>query len=93
MRNRKKRKKVSLLLLCVLLMACMMPQAAFAGNWNEDDKITITVDVFDLSTNQIHQGVGTDTVRKGDTTKIQSDNYQIPDLSKLQNKNTEESQK
>ena len=83
MRNRKKRKKVSLLLLCVLLMACMMPQAAFAGSWNEDDEITITVDVFDLSTNQIHQGVGTDTVRKGDTAKIQSDNYQIPDLSKF----------
>lgn len=83
MRNRKKRKKVSLLLLCVLLIACMMPQAAFAGSWNEDDEITITVDVFDLSKNQIHRGIGTDTVRKGDTAQIQSDNYQIPDLSKF----------
>lgn len=83
MRNRKKRKKVSILLLYVLLFVCMMPQAAFAGNWNEDDKITITVDVFDLSKNQIHRGVGTDTVRRGDITKIQSDNYQIPNLSKF----------
>ncbi len=84
-RNREKRKKVSLLLLCVLLIACMMPQAAFAGSWNEDDEITITVRVFAQSTGN-YKKVGTDTVTKGDK-YIQSDVYKIPPLSKFTNEN------
>lgn len=60
----------------------MLPVSALAASWNPTDEITITVDVFDISANQLHRGVGTDTVTKGDE-KIQSDNYQIPALSKF----------
>ena len=75
-------KKSLALTLALIMVLCMLPMTALAANWDPDDKITITVDVYDQSTNQIYRNVGTDTVTKGDK-KIQSDYYQIPALSKF----------
>lgn len=76
-------KKVTKRLLCLLLVAlltvAMLPIAALAANWEPTDKITINVRVFDQSTGKAYD-VGTDTVTKGDQ-YIQSDPYQIPELS------------
>lgn len=52
------------------------------ADWNASDVITITVDVFDVSANQIYRNVGTDTITKGDQ-YIQSDHYRIPELSQF----------
>ncbi|MGN0179125.1 MAG: dockerin type I repeat-containing protein [Monoglobaceae bacterium] len=74
-------KKILSAALC-FAMTLSMTSIAFAASWNADDEITITVDVFDLTGNQIYRSVGSDTVTKGDQ-YIQSDPYKIPELSKF----------
>lgn len=75
-------KKTIALLMALVMVLCLLPSMTLAASWKPDDKITITVDVFDYATNTIYQKVGTDTVTKGDE-KIQSNNYRIPELSKF----------
>lgn len=75
-----KKKFISVLLsLCMALS--LLPVSALAANWNPDDKITITVRVFDQSTGDYYV-VGTDTCTKGDQ-YIQSDAYKIPRLTQF----------
>ena len=62
-----------------MMLFSVLAVTAFAA-----DKITITVDVYDISTNTIYRNVGTDTVNKG-TFGIESENYRIPELSKFTN--------
>ena len=69
-------------MLALIMVLCMLPTTALAASWKPDDKITITVDVFDNYTNTIYRNVATDTITKGDE-KIQSDNYRIKELSEL----------
>lgn len=73
-------KSVSVLV-AAFLICIMLPMGVFA-DWNASDVITITVDVFDVSANQIYRNVGTDTITKGDQ-YIQSDHYRIPELSQF----------
>lgn len=68
-------------LVAAFLICIMLPMGVFA-DWNASDVITITVDVFDVSANQIYRNVGTDTITKGDQ-YIQSDHYRIPELSQF----------
>ena len=75
-------KKSLAVMLALIMVLCMIPTTALAASWKPDDKITITVDVYDKSTNQIYRNVGTDTVTKGNE-NIQSNNYKIPALSKF----------
>ena len=75
-------KKSLALMLALIMVLCMLPTTALAASWKPDDKITITVDVFDNYTNTIYRNVATDTITKGDE-KIQSDNYRIKELSEL----------
>ena len=79
-KNMKKRLLATLLSLCMLVG--LLPMTALAANWNPDDEITITVDVFDISANEIYRNVGTDTVTKGNQ-YIQSNPYKIPELSQF----------
>ena len=75
-------KKSLAIMLALIMVLCMLPTTALAASWKPDDKITITVDVFDNYTNTIYRNVATDTITKGDE-KIQSDNYRIKELSEL----------
>ena len=63
------------------VVSTMMTVVVSAASWNPSDKITITIRVFDYSTNTC-KVVGTDTVTKGDK-YIQSDKYKVPPLSKF----------
>ena len=65
-------KKVIALIVAAMMLFSVLAVTAFAA-----DKITITVDVYDVSTNTIYRNVGTDTVNKG-TFGIESENYRIP---------------
>ena len=80
------RKKVTIVLLSLLLLAGVISVPVFAASWKPEDKITITVRVFDPNTGGVWI-VGSDTCTKGDE-KIQSDAYRIPELSKFVGENS-----
>ncbi len=75
------RKKVLIILLSLLLLAGVISVPVLAASWKPEDKITITVRVFDPNTGGVWV-VGSDTCTKGDE-NIQSDAYRIPELSKF----------
>ncbi|UKI19211.1 MAG: hypothetical protein L6V89_09100 [Oscillospiraceae bacterium] len=70
------RKKVLIILLSLLLLAGVISVPVLAASWKPEDKITITVRVFNPNTGGVWV-VGTDYCTKGDE-KIQSDAYRIP---------------
>lgn len=78
-------KKLVKYLLSLALAFCtalsLIPVQAEAASWNPDDRITIKVRVYDMSSGSVYE-VGNDSVRKGDE-YIQSDPYQIPPLTKF----------
>ena len=75
------KKRFVAMLLALIMVLGLLPVTAMAANWNPNDKITITVRVFDPQTGGVWT-VGTDTCTKGDQ-YIQSDPYVIPNLSKF----------
>ena len=75
------RKKVLIILLSLLLLTGVISVPVLAASWKPEDKITITVRVFNPNTGGAWV-VGSDTCTKGDE-KIQSDAYRIPDLSEF----------
>ena len=85
------RKKVLIILLSLLLLAGVISVPVLAASWKPEDKITITVRVFDPNTGGAWV-VGSDTCTKGDE-KIQSDAYRIPDLSEFIGENSYRVQK
>lgn len=85
------RKKVLIILLSLLLLAGVISVPVLAASWKPEDKITITVRVFDPNTGGAWV-VGSDTCTKGDE-KIQSDAYRIPELSKFVGENSYRVQK
>ena len=80
------RKKVLIILLSLLLLAGVISVPVLAASWKPEDKITITVRVFNPNTGGVWV-VGSDTCTKGDE-KIQSDAYRIPDLSEFIGENS-----
>lgn len=74
-------RKIVAAFLATLMILNFIPTNALAASWDPDDKITIKVRVYDVSTGNYYE-VGTDTVRKGDP-YIQSDPYTIPELSEF----------
>ena len=85
------RKKVLIILLSLLLLTGVISVPVLAASWKPEDKITITVRVFDPNTGGAWV-VGSDTCTKGDE-KIQSDAYRIPDLSEFIGENSYRVQK
>ena len=80
------KKKIWAILISALFLIGLMPAAAFAGNWNPSDEITIKVRIFNPD-NGGTWVVGTDTCTKGDK-YVQSDDYTIPQLSKFIGENS-----
>lgn len=74
-------KKIASILIVVVMLAAMLPMNVLAASWNPDDVITITVRVYDESSGNYYV-IGSDTCTKGDQ-YIQSDPYQIPNISKF----------
>ena len=85
------RKKVLIILLSLLLLTGVISVPVLAASWKPEDKITITVRVFNPNTGGVWV-VGSDTCTKGDE-KIQSDAYRIPDLSEFIGENSYRVQK
>ena len=80
------KKKIWAILISALFLIGLMPAAAFAGNWNPSDVITIKVRIFNPD-NGGTWVVSTDTCTKGDK-YVQSDDYTIPPLSKFIGENS-----
>lgn len=74
-------KKIASILIVVVMLAAMLPMNVLAASWDPDDRITITVRVFDESSGN-NFVIGEDTCRKGDQ-YIQSDPYQIPNIEEF----------
>lgn len=75
-------------LICIAMIFSIVPNVALANGVSSKagEQIKVQVDVYDLSTNQTIDNVGTDYVNFSDDGLYQSADYEIPPLSKFTEK-------